>query len=161
MLQIALSLRYVMLIASLGSALGALVMFYEGAGHVVSAAFSAARGAEPKSVIAEVMYGTDAFLFGIVLVIFAYAITFGFVFNLTEKQRERLPNWMRATGMQELKVTLIGAILVYLIVDFSTDWAQNLGETSWVVLTKPISILLIAAATRLFVFSRPPERKTD
>ena len=154
MLRSAMSLRYVMLIASFGAALGALIMFWEGSAQMVGAAVSIFEGREPKQIIAQVMGGTDVFLFGIVLVIFAYAIAFGFVFDLTPRQRETLPVWMRATGMSELKATLVGVILVYLVVDFATDWAENTGEITWVVLTKPISILLIAAAFRLFAVNR-------
>ncbi len=155
MLRFALSLRYIMLVASFGAALGALVMFWEASAHMVGAAAGAFENQDARQVIAQVMGGTDVFLFGIVLVIFAYAIAFGFVFDLTPKQREKLPAWMRATGMSELKATLVGVILVYLVVDFATDWAENPGEVTWLVLTKPISILLIAAAFRLFAFNRP------
>jgi len=150
MLRLALSLRFVMLVASLGAALGALVMFWEGSVQMLHAAGSIYSGQEPRQVIALVMGGTDVFLFGIVLVIFAYAIAFGFVFELTPAQRQKLPVWMRATGMAELKATLVGVILVYLVVDFATDWAQYVGELTWVVLTKPLSILAIAAVFRLF-----------
>jgi uncharacterized membrane protein YqhA len=150
MLRAALSLRYVLLIASFGTALGALVMFYEASIKIVDAAAAIFTGQEERQIIAHVMGGTDVFLFGIVLIIFAYAIAFGFVFELTDAERERLPAWMRATTMAELKATLVGVILVYLIVDFATDWAQDVGELTWVVLTKPLSILAIAAAFRLF-----------
>jgi hypothetical protein len=92
---------------------------------------------------------THVFPTRIVLDIFPYAIAVGYVFQLTDAQRERLPAWMRATGMSELKATLVGVILVYLVVDFATDWAQDVGELTWSVLAKPISILLIAAAFRL------------
>lgn len=153
MLHLALSLRYVMLVASFGTALGAVVMFYEGMMRIFEGAIALFTHAEEKVVIAAVMSGTDVFLFGIVLVIFAYAIAFGFVFNLTPEQRERLPGWMQATGMHELKATLVGVILVYLIVDFATDWAQDVGELTWEILTKPLSILMIAAAFRLFVIN--------
>lgn len=151
MLRLALCFRYVMLVASFGTALGAIVMFFEGALRIVEASIALFQGVDEKLVIAAVMGGTDVFLFGIVLVIFAYAIAFGFVFNLTPAQRDRLPTWMQATGMHEHKATLVGVILVYLIVDFATDWAQDVGELTWVVLTKPLSILMIAASFRLFV----------
>lgn len=154
MLRIALRLRYVMLVASFGAALGALVMFYEASASMVGAAAAIFQGQESKQVIAQVMGGTDVFLFGIVLVIFAYAIAFGFVFNLTAEERAQMPGWMRATGMGELKATLVGVILVYLVVDFATDWAVNTSELNWLILVKPISILLIAAAFRLFAVAR-------
>lgn len=150
MLRAALSLRYVMLIASAGAAVGALVMFWQGASSMITAALSIAKREDPKEVMALVMGGTDVFLFGIVLVIFAYAIAFGFVFDLPAEDRKALPPWMRRTGMGELKATLVGVIHVYLIVDFATDWAQDVGQFTWVVLTKPLSILILALAMRLF-----------
>jgi uncharacterized membrane protein YqhA len=78
-----------------------------------------------EGAIAQVMGGTDVFLLGIVLVIFAYNIDFGFVFELGEGEKERLPGWMRPAGMHQLKTMLVGVILVYLVVDFATDWAEG------------------------------------
>jgi uncharacterized membrane protein YqhA len=154
MLRFAMSLRYVMLVASFGAALGALVLFWEGTAHMIGAVRHILADAEAKVVIAEVMGGTDVYLFGIVLIIFAYAIAFGFVFDMSAEQRARLPVWMRPAGMTELKTTLVAAILVYLIVDFATDWSELQRPVSWLILTKPISILLIAGAFRLFVSYR-------
>lgn len=151
MLRFALSLRFVMLIASFGAALGALILFWEGSAHMLSAIAQIAAGNDKKQVIAEVMGATDVYLFGIVLIIFAYAIAFGFVVDLTAEQRQSLPAWMRPAGMTKLKTTLVAAILVYLIVDFATDWSEQQTPVSWLILTKPISILLIAGAFRLFV----------
>ena len=108
-----------------------------------------------EGAIAQVMGGTDVFLFGIVLVIFAYNIDFGFVFELGEGEKERLPGWMRPAGMHQLKTTLVGVILVYLVVDFATDWAEGAAVESWVALVKPISILLIAGALRLLAMPEP------
>ena len=53
-----------------------------------------------EGAIAQVMGGTDVFLFGIVLVIFAYNIDFGFVFELGEGEKERLPGWMRPADVK-------------------------------------------------------------
>jgi uncharacterized membrane protein YqhA len=154
-LRFALSLRYVMLIASFTAALGALVMFWEAGGKMVAATVAALSGSEPKPVIALVMGGTDVLLFGIVLVIFAYTIALGFVYNLKPEERDSLPSWMRSTGMDEMKARLVGVILVYLVVDFATDWAENPTDQTWIVLAKPVSILLIAAAFRLFANKEP------
>jgi uncharacterized membrane protein YqhA len=155
MLRFALSLRLVMLVASFGTALGALVMFGEGTVRMVTAAYTAIIVHDAKAAIAQVMGGTDAFLFGVVLVIFAYNITFGFVFELSKADRQTMPKWMRPAGMHELKTTLVGVILVYLVVDFATDWAESNFTESWQMLVKPISILLIAATLRLLAM---PER---
>ncbi len=153
--RIAMSLRYTMLIAAIGAAIGAILMFWEGGARILAGVQAIVAGPADKTVVASVMGGTDALLLGIVLVIFAYAITFGFVFDLSPEERDRLPPWMRAQGVNELKETLVSVILVYLIVDFATDWPA--GETAlvWQALVKPISILLIAAAFWLFAASHP------
>jgi uncharacterized membrane protein YqhA len=160
MLRYLLSLRFVMLIASFGAGLGALVMFWEGSAKMVRGAIAIFAGSDSKVVIAQVMSGTDVLLFGVVLVIFAYAIAMGFVFDLKPEQRQSLPAWMRPSGMAELKVTLVGAILVYLIFDFATDWSESSGDVTWLVLTKPISILLIAGAFRLFAINQNVTRQS-
>jgi uncharacterized membrane protein YqhA len=147
-----------MLIASVGTTIGALVMFWEGTSRMLEAARVAWHATEPKAALAHIMGGTDAFLFGIVLVIFAYTIAFGFVFQLTQKQRSELPQWMRASDMTEMKTTLVGVVLVYLVVDFATDWAEDNFIASWVVLVKPISIVLIAIAARLLI---TPDEATE
>jgi uncharacterized membrane protein YqhA len=95
------------------------------------------------------MGATDAYLFGVVLVIFTYAITFGFVLDLAPAERERLPDWMRVEGIADLKRILVEVILVYLIVDFATDVAGTEWHLDWHTLVMPGSVLLIAAALRL------------
>jgi uncharacterized membrane protein YqhA len=149
-LQVALSLRFVMLIASVGAAIGATLMFVEGGSEMAGAAAALLSGEDKKVVITAIMHGTDAFLFGIVLVIFAYAIAFGFVFDRTLAGWERLPSWMRVSSVSELKDTLVEVILLYLLVDFATDWPESGGELSWQILAKPLSILAIATAFSLF-----------
>lgn len=150
MLRIARSFRLVLLIAALGTGVGALIMFWLGCVTTFEAAAALYDAFDVKRVTAAVMAATDAFLFGIVLVIFTSAIVFGFVFQLPRDQRRKLPAWMRPTGMHELKSTLVSAVLVYLVVDFATDWAEIDGPLAWEQLVKPISILLLAAALRLF-----------
>lgn len=153
MLHFVLSLRWVMLLASIGAALGALLMFAEGASKMLDGLRSVIANNDSSMITASVMGATDAFLFGIVLVIFAYSVAFGFVFDLSPENLERLPPWMRAKGVSELKNTLISAVLVYLAVDVTTDFSQSSTDPAWQVLVKPVSILLIAAAFSLFAVS--------
>ena len=84
MIHFILSLRWITLVAALGAALGAMLMFFEGCLKLAHALEIVVQpGADTgTSVIATVMQATDAFLFGLVLIVFAYAITFGFAFNL-------------------------------------------------------------------------------
>jgi uncharacterized membrane protein YqhA len=160
-LRLAISLRFVLLMASFGAAVGALVMFWVGGSRILAAALSIGVNQNAKAIIASVMGGRDAFLFGVVLVIFAYAIAFGFVFDLPAEARKSLPSWMRVNSVSELKDTLVEVILVYLVVDFATDWPEIDTELSWQMLVKPLSIFLIAGAFRLFAVSHPDARSVQ
>jgi uncharacterized membrane protein YqhA len=161
MLRAALSLRLVLLLAAFGTGIGALIMFWQGLQLTWEAAVGLYEHVDHKLVAAHVMGATDIFLFGIVLVIFTYAIIFGFVFKLPKQDRRKLRAWMRPTGMHELKTTLISAILVYLVVDFATDWAELGTNMSWSMLVKPISILMLAASLRLFTNEPSGEDDTN
>jgi uncharacterized membrane protein YqhA len=151
MLQFALLLRFVTLVASLGAAFGAILMFWLGGAKLAGAMRFILLPAEgwEKLLIAAVMQATDAFLFGLVLIVFAYGITFGFAIDLPRDVRLKLPSWMRVEGIGELKNTLVQIILVYLIVDFATDVAEVEKRVSWDMLLKPVAILLLAGALRL------------
>ena len=151
MLQFALLLRFVTLVASLGAGFGAILMFWLGGAKLAGAMRFILLPEESweKSLIAAVMEATDAFLFGLVLIVFAYGITFGFAIDLPRNVRLKLPPWMRVEGISELKNTLVQIILVYLIVDFATDVAEVEERVSWDMLLKPVAILLLAGALRL------------
>ena len=155
MLRYVLSLRLIMLVGSLGAMFGALLMFWQGGTHIVVAMRALVAANEPKLVTGSIMSATDSFLFGIVLVIFAYVIAFGFALDVSPETREKLPPWMRINRISDIKHTLIEVILVYLVVDFATDWAQAV-DLSWQMLVKPLSIVLIAAASRLLAGTEMP-----
>jgi uncharacterized membrane protein YqhA len=154
MLKLGLSLRYIMLVAALGASIGALLMFWEGALEIRDALVQAyVRADTSASVITFVMEATDKFLFGIVLVIFAFAITFGFVIDLSEEARRQLPSWISVNGVGELKHVFFEVILVYLAVDYVTDIAESEAHANWSALVMPTAILLLAGAMRLLVDS--------
>jgi uncharacterized membrane protein YqhA len=155
MLRFALALRLMLLAAAVGAGIGAILMFWVGGMKIAAAGRDLAAGGDAAGVVPSVMAATDAFLFGVVLVIFAYAIAFGFVFDLSPDARQRLPRWMRVEGVSELKHTLVEVILVYLVVDFATDWAQAETHATVEVLVLPVAIVLIAAAFRLLKTSHP------
>ena len=151
MVRYFLPLRFLMLIASLGALLGAILMFgLAGAklAHGAEAFWMSGFG-QAGEVSAAVMGATDAFLFGVVLIIFAYAIAFGFVFELDGEARESIPEWMQIESVSELKHILVEVIIVYLVVDFATDLATESDVLAWLTLVKPIAVVLIASALRL------------
>ena len=156
MLKLILSLRFVALFTSLGAVVGALLMFWVGSVKLIGAMRLLTQGADSvRSVTAAVMGATDAFLFGAVLIIFAFAIAFGLVLQTPVEHRHKLPAWIRVERVGELKRTLIEVILVYLVVDFATDLAAGEGHVTWETLVVPMSILLIAGALRVVSGDQP------
>lgn len=155
MVQTFLAFRYIMLIAALGAVLGAILMFWQGGTDLVGAMRSLAAPDSGRGVSTSVMHATDAILFGVVLIVFAYAIAFGFVVDLSPEATESLPGWMRVESLSNLKQSLIEVILVYMVVDVATDWTESDPRLEWSSLVKPVSIVLIAGASRLL--SRPSE----
>ena len=156
MIKVILSLRFVALFTSLGAIVGALLMFWVGGAQLVGAVGLLSLDRDNlKPITAAVMSATDAFLFGAVLIIFAYAIAFGFVLQTSPEYQQRLPGWIQVQSVGELKHTLIEVILVYLVVDFATDLAAGEGHVAWETLVVPISIVLIAGALRLVVNFQP------
>jgi uncharacterized membrane protein YqhA len=145
------SLQYLMVFGALGAAFGAPLMFWLGASKLVHAVRSGAV-ADPlatTTMVTSVMGGTDAFLFGVVLITFSYAIMFGFVIDQPAKSGPSTTTWAWVRGVGELKHTLIEVILVYLVVDFATDLVDEATSLSWQTLVIPLAILLIACALRL------------
>src|SRR5215203_5178141 len=112
MLRVALSFRFLMLLGSAGALVGAALMFWEGGAKLAGALRNAATAEGASATMALVMGATDAFLFGVVLMIFAYAIAFGLVFELSPEDRARLPRWAQIEGVGELKRILVEVILV-------------------------------------------------
>lgn len=158
MFRFLLALRYVTIFPALGAALGAIFMFWQGGTELVGAARLLIVPDSGRGVEADVMHATDAILFGVVLIIFAYAIAFGFVVELPLEAQQRLPVWMHVESVGHLKQSLIEVILVYMVVDVATDWAESTAALDWSSMIKPVSIILIAGALRLL--SRPGESAT-
>jgi uncharacterized membrane protein YqhA len=146
-----LPLRFLMLFACLGALVGALLMFgLAGAKLAHGATYIWSTGFEQTAEITTAVMGaTDALLFGVVLMIFAFAIAFGFVFPVEGPMRDHIPSWMQVTSVGELKHTLVEVIIVYLVVDFATDLALIEGAVDVHQLIKPAAILLIAGALYL------------
>jgi uncharacterized membrane protein YqhA len=107
-----------MLIGSAGAIVGSLLMFLQGGFYLHEAWYTimAGGGAAERQVTGPVLEAVDAFLFGIVLVIFAYGIAIGFVFTLPEGYGKRLPNWMKVEGVGQLKATLAEVVIVLIVI---------------------------------------------
>jgi uncharacterized membrane protein YqhA len=140
-----------MLIGSVGAILGSLLMFLQGAYYLIEAAqtliLPGAISSNPVTV--PVLEAIDSFLFGVVLVIFAYGIAIGFVLPLPPGMGRRLPKWMKIQGVGQLKEILAQAVMVVLIVIFARIVVESGAIFQWNMLVLPISVLLIAIALRM------------
>ncbi|MFD0987705.1 YqhA family protein [Methyloligella solikamskensis] len=150
-----LGLRAIMLIGSAGAIVGALLMFLQGgyylleAWHIALATGEGFEHASERQVTVPVLEAVDAFLFGLVLVIFAYGIAIGFVFALPEGYGQRLPAWMKVDGIGQLKASLSEVVIVVLIVMFARVVVESGGAFTYEMLVLPASILMIAIALRM------------
>jgi uncharacterized membrane protein YqhA len=158
-----LSLRAIMLIGSAGALVGSLLMFLQGgfflheAWHTILAEGDAVQ----KQVTVPVLEAVDSFLFGIVLVIFAYGIAIGFVFTLPEGYGQRLPVWMKVGGVGQLNATLAEVVIVVLIVIFARVVVEAQGKFEWSMLVLPASILMISVALRMIELGSKQVTKVD
>jgi uncharacterized membrane protein YqhA len=150
-----LGLRAIMLIGSIGAVVGSLVMFLQGSLYLYEASHTLFEPGDigGKQLTVPVLEAVDSFLFGIVLVIFAYGVAIGFVFTLPPGFGKRLPAWMNVAGVGQLKETLTEVVVVVLIVIFARTVVEAEGKFDMSMLVLPISILLIAAALRLIDFT--------
>lgn len=137
-----------MLLASIGALCGSLLMYFEGGKFLAEAAGlihpEISDGIHKPTVL--VLEAMDAFLFAIVLTIFAYGIAVGFVIHLTPEQKEPLPDWMKVDGISELKHTLAEVVLIILIVTFTKQVVAIEPPLDWSYLILPIAVLMLAGA---------------
>jgi uncharacterized membrane protein YqhA len=120
-------------------------------------------------ITVPVLEAVDSFLFGVVLVIFAYGIVVGFLVRLPERLARRLPRWMKISGVGQLKQILAEVVVVVLIVIFARVVVESGGHFDWSMLVLPVSILLLAGAIWLLelgaehdeAVSKPEPHKAD
>ena len=155
MLSFLLGLRAIMLIGSLGALVGSLLMFLQGSIYLYEAWHTLFEPGDigGKQLTVPVLEAVDSFLFGIVLVIFAYGVAIGFVFTLPEGHGRRLPQWMKVAGVGQLKETLSEVVIVVLIVIFARTVVEAEGDFNISMLVLPVSVLMIAGALRLIDFT--------
>lgn len=163
LLRALLAGRLLLLLASAGGVLAALLMFLVGFAYLFHAAqyvlAGGHAGRHPSTyVMGSLLEAADAFLFGIVFVFFAYAVAIGFVFQLPERFVRRLPSWMRVES-GELRRLLYEMVLVGLIVIFAAIALEEQERLDWADLVLPVAVMLLTVSSRLLRDPRPrPEQ---
>ena len=150
-LRVLFGFRLIMLAGSVGALFGSVMMFWQGGLYLVDAFHTLTATSEhtERQVTVPILEAVDAFLFGVVLVIFAYGIAVGFVIRLPERMRQLLPAWMKIEGVGQLKAILAEVVIVVLVVIFARVVVEAGSTFTWTMLVLPISILLLAGAIRV------------
>jgi uncharacterized membrane protein YqhA len=91
----------------------------------------------------------DAFLFSLVLLIFAYGILQIFILKNKLEPDNTAPSWLRITSVSELKQILIEVVIVILFVFFLKVILIHIEKASWEMLILPFSILLLSMSLYL------------
>ena len=154
--------RLISVLAVLSSLVGALVMFWIGTSNTVSAillvvnleeATLAGTRIEPTELATiELLECLDDFLVGLAFLYFAYGIYSLFI-QLGQKD-PNIPAWLQVNTIGALKKTLLEVLVVLLTVIFVKGLLERLSfrALEWTYLVIPLSILAIAASTRLLQF---------
>lgn len=154
--------RYISVLSILSSLVGALVMFWIGATNTINAILlvAGAKDAvvegsriEPTELATiELLECLDDFLVGLAFLYFAYGIYSLFI--QLGKKNPNTPSWLEVSSIGTLKKTLLEVLVVLLAVIFVKGLLERLSfrGLEWTYLVIPLSILAIAASTRLLQF---------
>jgi uncharacterized membrane protein YqhA len=149
-------LRYFSFIAVVASGLGSVLMFIIGAVKTARAyisyfpaGFTEQAGASTNVAIAYLIQAIDAFLIGLVLMIFSGGIYNLFIHRLDSGKAE-INSWIKITNISQLKRILAELVILVLFVKFLEIALKNALETySWEMLVLPLGIVLLALALKL------------
>ena len=146
------ALRYIVFIPVIFSFIGSVMMFIIGA-HDCIEAFYKLIGFHNNDVLIYLIKSVDAFLFGLVLLIFSFGMYDLFISKIDiDHSQDIRPDWMQFTDLGELKKYLAEVILIILIIMFFELVIGHLHEFEgvWSFLVIPIGALLIALSIGLF-----------
>lgn len=149
-----------------GSALaGSLFMFVIGGLKTVKAIWGYGQGAIPDTAVLShlspsdyafvlLIKAVDAFLFGMVLLIFANALHRIFILEVPDDPDEAESRWYEVSSLGELKKIVLEVILVLLGAFFVQTVLTHIDDLAWNVLILPIGMFLISGSLALLARAR-------
>lgn len=162
MLQNVFRIRYVAVLAVVGSLLGAMLMFLIGLYEVFEAFlifFGFGHPTVPRKealeATATILSSLDSFLLGFILLYFAYNL---FFLLTSPEQREqrfsriKMPPAFEVESLEEMKKTILIVIVVSLSVFLLKVNMLSVESFEWADLFTPISIVAVALAIKLIDF---------
>ncbi|MFQ4135946.1 YqhA family protein [Nodosilinea sp. PGN35] len=149
-------------LAVISSLVGALLMFWIGSVNTLKAVLLVIKAEESivegsristtELATLELLECLDSFLVGLAFLYFAYGIYALFI-QLGQPDTDS-STWSRLGGISTLKKTLLEVLIVLLTVVFVKGLLERLSfrGLEWTYLVIPLSILALAASTRLLQF---------
>ena len=144
--------RYLTMIPVIFSYIGALVMFVVGSIRAYDSVISL-FDAKLRDTQVNLILSVDAFLMGLVLLIFSYGIYDLFISSLDGGDKPHLrPAWMKFEDIGGLKTILAEVILIIMMIEFFqlVLARMNTFESFEEILIIPIGLLLIAIGMGVF-----------
>lgn len=148
--------RYLSFVAVITSGLGAALMFALAVLKTVKA-YVAFLGEPPalmadqsvvfNRAIALVVQSIDAFMIGMVFMMFSYGVTTLFIKKIELPESDVL-SWVRVTNINHLKVILGEMIIIVLFVKFLEIILLSATELTFEMLVLPVGIVLLALALK-------------
>jgi uncharacterized protein (TIGR00645 family) len=146
------NMRYIILIPVFITFVGAFIMFIIGAFEAWSS-ITHFFEVDYEGAQLSLILGIDAFLLGLVLLIFSYGIYDLFLskFDIADRPSVR-PNWMRFKDIGELKIILAQVILIILTINFFelVFIEMNNPESFMDFMIIPVGIILISLGLGIF-----------
>lgn len=106
--------RYAVLVPSIASIIGALLLMAQGSISIVTIVIDAVLNqAYLKETIVEVLTAVDAILLGTVLLVIGYGL-----YELFVDTRLEVPLWLQVRDLDDLKSKLIGVVVAIIAVVF-------------------------------------------
>ncbi len=163
MLRLITLIRATTIIPVVGATFGAALMFILGAATTYDAFVifftgrADATGHVGVDATAALITALDEYLFGLVLLFFAYGVLVLFVVRDTAAWKRRageagIPRWMQITGLGELKAKLLEVIVVLFAVSFLKVALEQQSNLQWSLLVIPIA--MVATGVVIWVLRR-------
>lgn len=153
-------MRYVTLIPVIFSYIGALIMFVVGTMRAYNAVLSLFATSNPdawdshlRDTQVNLILAVDAYLMGLVLLIFSYGIYDLFISSMDAGNQPKIrPRWMTFDDIGGLKTILAEVILIILTIEFFQLVLASMPmfDTFEELLVIPIGMLLIAVGLGVF-----------
>ena len=149
-------LRHLSLVAVVTSLFGAGLLFLIGVVKTIKAFwtyasvladFQVERSYTTDAAVAFLIQGVDAFLIGLVFIIFSFGIYTLFMHPIQVSEHSAF-RWIRIRSINDLKVILGELIVIVLFVKFLEIVLQEGADLTYEFLVLPVGIVLLALALK-------------